>query len=168
MSGRWGAGSERGMPPKRKHRNFGPLHCVGFLILTLVAGGLIAKFIPDHKTSFEHLMELVSLTKFGRVAIFLVAVVSAPFEEEVIYRGVLFPSLQNKFGVTWAIVIVSLLFGGVHVPQYLPSYQAITMIMTLSVGLTVVRAYSKSILPTVVIHVLFNGLQLLLSFLLPR
>jgi len=138
------------------HPYFKWFHCVCFVLLMIGFALLVAKFIPNRQTPFDHLLKLVMAAKLGRVALFLAVVGSAPFQEEVIYRGVLFPGLQGKFGTIWAVVIVSLIFGGVHIPQYWPSYQTITVIMTLSVGLTLVRAYTKSILPTFVIHLLFN------------
>jgi membrane protease YdiL (CAAX protease family) len=146
------------------HPHFGPIHVVVSVVLMFAIGILIARFVPDHPTPFQHLMELITSNRMGRVALFAAVVISAPFEEEVIYRGVLYPALQNKFGMTWAIIIVSMIFGGVHIPQYWPSYQSITFIMTLSIGLTMVRAYTKSILPTFAIHLLFNLTEMLLSF----
>src|SRR5882724_4106159 len=148
------------------HRRFGPVHVVIFIILMYGIGAVLSKFIPDHPNQFDHLMKLVTATKVGKAVLFLVVVVSAPFQEEVIYRGVLFPGLQGKFGTVWSVIIVSLIFGGVHIPQYWPSYQTIAFLMTLSIGLTTVRAYTKSILPTFVIHLLFNGAQVVLNFTL--
>jgi membrane protease YdiL (CAAX protease family) len=89
---------------------------------------------------------------------------SAPLVEEVVYRGALFTPLEKKFGTVWAIVIVASLFAGVHVQQYWPSFLTIGEIMTLSIILTCIRAFTRSLLPCVAVHFLFNGIQVALPY----
>jgi membrane protease YdiL (CAAX protease family) len=66
-----------------------------------------------------------------------------------------------------AVVIVSLLFAGVHVLQYFNNPGVIAVITILSVSLTVVRARTRSLLPSYVIHLVFNSLQAILLILQP-
>jgi membrane protease YdiL (CAAX protease family) len=47
----------------------------------------------------------------------------------------------------------------VHVPQYWGSYAVITTVALLSLFLTIIRAYSGRLLPSIVIHTIFNGIQ---------
>jgi len=70
-------------------------------------------------------------------------------------------------GLGWAIGIVSALFAGVHVLQYHNNIGVILVITLLSVTLTVIRAWTGRLLPTVVIHLIFNGIQSLVLVIEP-
>ncbi len=58
-----------------------------------------------------------------------------------------------------AVIEVSLLFALIHVPQYKDSLGVITAIMIMSVGITVVRAVTGRLLPCIILHFVFNGIQ---------
>jgi len=114
------------------------------------------------------------LIKGSRVAVYLVAALAtftAPLVEEVVYRGVLYSAFQQKFGFTIAVVIVTLLFTIVHVPQYslnnVPDYASIITLLFLSLALTLVRATTGNLLPCIILHTIFNGLQSIFLVLEP-
>jgi membrane protease YdiL (CAAX protease family) len=122
---------------------------VGFAFLvTLIYG--------ERKTDLDLLIESSNYT---RVAMAFMAVATAPLVEEVIYRGVLYGALEKAAGVGIAIALVSLLFAGVHVYQYRNNVAVILVITLLSVVLTVARAYTGKMLPSFIIHFVFNGIQ---------
>jgi membrane protease YdiL (CAAX protease family) len=122
---------------------------VGFAFLvTLIYG--------ERKTDLDLLIESSNYT---RVAMAFMAVATAPLVEEVIYRGVLYGALEKAAGVGIAIALVSLLFAGVHVYQYRNNVAVILVITLLSIVLTVARAYSGKMLPSFIIHFVFNGIQ---------
>ena len=87
------------------------------------------------------------------------ATFTAPIVEEIVFRGTLYSALRRLFGSGWAVSVVFLLFALIHVPQYLPSYGVIATILLLSLVLTLVRARTGRLLPCVVIHTVFNGIQ---------
>ncbi len=62
-------------------------------------------------------------------------------------------------GVITAIFVVTILFAGVHVLQYWGSPGTIILITILSLALTLVRATSKNLLPCIILHFIFNGMQ---------
>ncbi|HKU75528.1 MAG TPA: CPBP family intramembrane glutamic endopeptidase, partial [Pyrinomonadaceae bacterium] len=80
-------------------------------------------------------------------------------------RGLLYKALEKAGGVAVAIVIVSLLFAGVHVFQYRNNVAVIAVITLLSITLTVTRAVSGKVLPAFIIHLVFNGIQSVLIVL---
>jgi membrane protease YdiL (CAAX protease family) len=84
------------------------------------------------------------------------AVLTAPWVEEFVYRGVLFSALISRAGVRWTVIIVTALFALVHFPQYWGAWSALAGITVLSLTLTIVRAKMKSIFPCIAIHFLFN------------
>ncbi|HNG96166.1 MAG TPA: CPBP family intramembrane metalloprotease, partial [Acidobacteriota bacterium] len=65
--------------------------------------------------------------------------------------------LRSRFSQWTTIGIVSFLFLLVHVPQYWGGWSGLILLGTLSLALTVIRAETKSILPGVYIHTLFNA-----------
>ena len=96
------------------------------------------------------------------------AVLTAPFVEELIYRGILYSPLQRSVGPPLAIVIVTLLFAAVHFPQYWGTPSTIVLLTLLSLILTVIRAKTGSLLPCVILHTVFNAIQSLLMILSPE
>lgn len=110
---------------------------------------------PD-STPFDQILRMSFAT---RVAVGIFAVVSAPFVEEVVYRGVFYPALARRVGRVAAIVVVSAVFLAVHVDQYAGAVAYLLPLALLSVTLTSLRAYSRSLLPSFALHLLFNSVQ---------
>ncbi|HYP27076.1 MAG TPA: CPBP family intramembrane glutamic endopeptidase [Blastocatellia bacterium] len=108
---------------------------------------------PPEETAFD---KLLKISPSVRIAVALMAVLSAPIVEEVVYRGVLFAGLVKKLGGVPTIIVVTLLFAGVHFPQYLESLQGIIGLTFLSLVITIVRAQTRSIFPCILIHLIYN------------
>jgi membrane protease YdiL (CAAX protease family) len=143
-------------------------HAVGLTIVFYAFGYLMTWSFGHVENDFE------KLVKSSRTAVYLVAILAtftAPLVEEVVYRGVLYSAFQRKFGFTLAVIVVTLLFTLVHVPQYslnnVPDYASVTTLLFLSLALTLVRAKTGNLLPCIVLHTIFNGLQSLLLVLEP-
>lgn len=138
------------------------------LISILVALGLyglawgVTTIWGGSKTELDLLIES---SMYTRVATALVAVATAPLVEEVIYRGVIYPAVEKVTGTGFAIAVVSLLFAGVHVWQYRNNLGVILVITALSFTLTAARAVSGKVLPSFIIHLVFNGIQSVLIVL---
>jgi membrane protease YdiL (CAAX protease family) len=129
---------------------------IALAVALLVVGGLIGYFAGQQQTSID-LMILRSPP--ARYAIAILATLTAPLVEELTYRGVIYPALARRMGIILAVITTTLLFAMVHVPQYWGSYAVITTVALLSLFLTVIRAYSGRLLPSIVIHTIFNGIQ---------
>jgi membrane protease YdiL (CAAX protease family) len=130
-------------------------------VLFFVAVG-ITKLYGEHKTDLDLLIESSIYT---RVAVAFVAVFTAPLAEELIYRGLLYRALERAAGMGVAIVLVSLLFAGVHVFQYRNNIAVILSINLLSITVTLARANSGKVLPAFIMHLVFNGIQSILIVL---
>lgn len=121
---------------------------------------LVGFYFPEQEN------DLIRMLKSSRSAVYIVAFVAtftAPFVEEVVYRGVLYSAFQRALGVPAAFLLVTFLFAVVHVPQYYPSYSTIFLLTILSFTLTAVRVKTNNLLPCIILHTVFNGIQ---SFLL--
>ncbi|MGH9931037.1 MAG: lysostaphin resistance A-like protein [Pyrinomonadaceae bacterium] len=127
--------------------------------LFVVATALAHLLGAEKPTQLE---QLINSSTAARYAIAALAVFTAPFVEEFVYRGVLYSALQRAVGVNAAVVFVLGLFTLIHVPQYWPNVGVISAVALLSIVLTIVRAYSGRLLPCIVIHMSFNAVQAVL------
>jgi membrane protease YdiL (CAAX protease family) len=158
-------------------------------ILLFGVGSVLARLIGAEKPT--QLEQMINSSLAARYAISFLAVFTAPFVEEFIYRGVLYAALRktvgeyvgflltlvsgvkldqdtrDKLGMSGAVVLVLALFTIIHVPQYWPNLGVIAAVALLSIVLTLVRAYSGRLLPCIAIHLVFNGVQGLLLILEP-
>nr|ADC36085.1 hypothetical protein [uncultured bacterium 164] len=132
----------------------------GFMVL---ASG-VNTYFPEQEN------ELLRMLQSSRAAVYIVAFIAtftAPVVEEVVYRGVLYSAFQRRFGILASFVFVTFLFAIVHVPQYYPSYSTIFLLFLLSLTLTSVRVKTGNLLPCIILHTLFNGLQSAMLILEP-
>ncbi|MFN2529657.1 MAG: lysostaphin resistance A-like protein [Pyrinomonadaceae bacterium] len=136
----------------------------GLALLLLGIGGLITTYFGGPKTQLDQLIES---SVQARVATALLAVATGPFIEEVIYRGMLYPAIERVMGMAWAVAIVSIMFTGVHVLQYYNNLGVISVIALLSLTLTAVRAFTRSLIPSFLIHLIFNGVQSIILLVQP-
>lgn len=114
--------------------------------------------------------DLLRILKSSRYVVYLVAFLAtftAPLVEEVVYRGVMYSAFQRTFNSKIAVILVTFLFAVIHVPQYYPDVVAISVICALSLVLTLIRAYTKNLLPCIALHFVFNGVQSLFLVLQP-
>lgn len=148
--------------------NFRPamviLACTGLAICLLAVGGVVTHFWGGGKTQLDLLVESSIPARFATA---FVAVFTAPLVEELIYRGALYSAIERTLGTVIAVIVVSLLFAGVHVFQYYENIAVIAVITLLSVTLTLTRAYTGKVLPSFIIHLVFNGIQSIIIALLP-
>lgn len=139
-----------------------------YIILVVVGFYALAGVLTWQFGEQEH--ELTKILKSSRNAVYFVAFMAtftAPLVEETIYRGILYSAFQRTFGIPLAVVAVTALFAGVHFLQYWNSPVALLMVTLLSLALTLVRVKSNNLLPCIVLHTIFNGVQALLLIFEP-
>ena len=124
-------------------------------VLFALANGVGKLLGADKPTQLE---QLINSSLAARYTIAVLAVLTAPFVEEFIYRGILYAALQRVVGTVGAAVAVLGLFTLIHVPQYWPNFGVIAAIGLLSLTLTIIRAYTGRLLPCIIIHLVFNGI----------
>jgi len=169
-------------------RRFRLLSCIGLGVLLFIVASVIAQLLgAETPTQLE---QVVNSSYAARIAISFLAVGTAPFVEEFVYRGVLYsalrrgvaklgawvlslfslqlePESKERVGVVGAVVLVLALFTLIHVPQYWPNLGVIAAVGILSLVLTVVRAYTGKLLPCIAIHLVFNGIQAVILLVEP-
>ncbi len=126
------------------------------LITFFIVATIVTYFIPEGDN------ELLKILRSSRMAVFAVVILAtftAPLVEEVVYRGILYSAFQRSVGITGAVVIVTFMFAAVHVPQYWGSPGTILLICLLSLLLTLIRVKTDNLLPCIIMHTIFNGIQ---------
>ncbi len=66
------------------------------------------------------------------------------------------------------MLVVTLLFAIVHVPQYWGSPATIVLICILSLVLTLIRVQTGNLLPCIIMHTIFNGIQSVVLLIQPE
>ena len=144
---------------------FEGLGFAGLGVALFIVGVTLARLLgADKPTQLE---QLINSSTGARYAIAALAVFTAPFVEEFVYRGVLYSALQRTIGVNGAVFFVLGLFTLIHVPQYWPNIGVISAVALLSIVLTIIRAYTGRLLPCIIIHMSFNAVQAVLLIVEP-
>lgn len=146
------------------HPQFKWVHAVALAVLMYGLGIFLSKVLPHTETDVEKILKLGTLI---RVMVAVLAVATAPLVEEVVYRGVVYSAVERIGGKAAAIAVATFIFALVHVPQYWGSVAAITVIVSLSLVLTLLRAWTGSLLPCVATHMIYNGVQAVILLVAP-
>jgi len=141
-------------------KRIGLKESIGIGVVLFILSSVVAHLLGGDKPTT--LDAIINSSPASRYMLLFLATFTAPFAEEFIYRGLLYASLQRLIGKVGAVVIVLAMFTLVHVPQYLPNWGVIAAVGLLSIALTIVRAASGRLLPCIVIHFVFNGIQSIL------
>ncbi len=145
-------------------RGFTLWRCAALAVVLLITCFSIIRFLPSPETDIDR---IIASSRAAALATAFFATFTAPFVEEVVYRGVLYSALQRAMSKRWAVAIVILIFAAIHVPQYWPNFGVIGTILVLSFVLTNLRARTGQLLPCFVVHLVFNGIQSILIVLNP-
>jgi membrane protease YdiL (CAAX protease family) len=131
-------------------------HYLLILVGIFALSAVIMGFYPEADN------DLLRIVRSSRLAVFVLAALAtftAPLVEEVVYRGILYSAFQRAFGVGAAVAVVTALFALVHFPQYWPSYSTLFLLTLLSLVLTMIRVKTQNLLPCIILHTIFNGIQ---------
>jgi uncharacterized protein len=126
----------------------------------LFALGTLQSLLPMPKdTPFEHLFDRPR----DAYLLAIIAVSIGPLMEELFFRGFMYPVLARRMGVAWGIVLTALPFGLIHLPQYGWAWGAALVIVAVGVVCGVVRAATRSVGASFLVHVGYNGTQMVIA-----
>lgn len=119
--------------------------------------GLIAQALHiDIQTNVDALLKQAQNEPWTILATLLVAIIVAPFCEEIFFRGLLFQGMRLRLSVWAAIVLSALLFGIAHGdPGSLP------LLVVIGLMLAALRWRTRSLWPGMLLHMLNNALAAL-------
>ena len=133
-------------------------------LLLFLATLFLVGFLGGQKTDLDRILDS---SRAAAVTLAVLAVVTAPLVEEMVYRGLLYSAFQRVIGRWAAVVLITSMFAGLHVIQYWPNAGAISSITLLSLILTLIRARTGRLLPCFVVHLVFNGIQSIIIVIEP-
>jgi len=138
-----------------------------FAYLGFIAGGIVLSFtIQLASSAFAANSKLPIETFFQdrRTAILLMmtSILIAPIVEETIFRGYIYPVVARSFGVTTSVIATGVLFGALHAWQLWGGWWQIALLIIVGVIFTYVRAVSRTVVASYLLHVSYN---FLLSFM---
>ena len=96
------------------------------------------------------------------VLAFIMLVIIAPVAEEILFRGYLLGKLRQHVATWLAILVTSILFAVVH-----GAWNVGVDVFALSIILCLLRIISKSLWPSILLHMLKNGVAFYFLFINP-
>jgi membrane protease YdiL (CAAX protease family) len=86
----------------------------------------------------------------------VLAVLMAPFVEETIFRGYIYPVVARSFGRGVGVVATGTLFGLLHAAQLWGGWTEIGLLICVGVVFTYARAVKQTVLASYLLHVSYN------------
>ncbi len=136
--------------------------CIFGGITLAMSVGFISHFIGQ-KTNLP--IQDLFHTRANIIWLMIFGIAFAPFFEETIFRGYLYPVFARKWGVPAGIIITGVLFGAMHAAQLWGGWLEITMLILVGIILTAVRAAARSVLASYLVHVSYNSFLFLGFFI---
>lgn len=144
--------------------NFGVVTSTVIALSLLLLAWITSSVFGGKETDLDRILQS---SRAAALVLAVLAVATAPLVEELVYRGLLYSALQRALGRAFAVIVVTAMFAGLHIWQYRQNLGAILSISMLSLALTIVRAYTRRLLPCYTIHLVFNGVQSMIIVLYP-
>jgi len=148
-----------------------PLLAVGIgltlLLITIQTflAGPVETFAPLNSPAHPIVLELANGGLLMKLQVLLLASVAAPLVEETMFRGVLYRHLRDAsahLGLTVSVLlsgtINAFLFAAIH-PQ---GWVAIPALMALAYSFLLLREWRGSLIPSMIVHGISNGLVMLM------
>ncbi len=128
------------------------------LLISLIMNSLI-----ENQNGSNPLLEIVlnNNNYLSFILLFVTTTLLAPLFEEIIFRGILLPTLSRDFGIILGIIVSAFIFALAHL-----SLGEMPPLFVLGIGLGITRIASGSLLSSIIMHSLWNGLTFLNLFLL--
>jgi len=132
---------------------------LGIGVTMLFALNILENFLPMPKAvPFDQFFQRPMDAYFTSIF----AITLGPLMEELFFRGFLYPVLERRLGVVWGVLLTALPFGLMHAFQYGNAWSAVLVIFIVGIVLTIVRAVTKSVGASFLVHVGYNGTLMVL------
>jgi membrane protease YdiL (CAAX protease family) len=132
----------------------------GLGLVSLVFSSLVQKWVPKSLPIDEMFQSTASAYMLAAFAVLV-----APVVEEIFFRGFLYPALARKTGPVVAIALTAVAFALIHEGQLAHAWLPLLWLSVVGAVLTTVRAATKSVATTVLIHMGYNGILMLLDYI---
>jgi membrane protease YdiL (CAAX protease family) len=135
----------------------------------LVAAGFLLSIVVQFASDISRPKAKLPIEAFfqdRRSALLLMAVsvVLAPFLEETIFRGYIYPALARSSGMATSVIATGTLFGLMHAPQLWGGWFQIALLVFVGILFTYARAATRTVVTSYLLHLSYNSF-LFLAFL---
>ena len=129
-------------------------------IFSEIVSSLLQKWIPKSLP----IDELFRDTRSAYMLSFL-GILVAPVVEELFFRGFLYPVLARATGVITGVLLTAAAFAAIHAGQLAQAWIPVMVIFGVGLALTIVRARTRSVSTTVLMHMSYNATILGMVFI---
>lgn len=137
------------------------LLCVAAGVGLAVIVGIASAFV---ETNARVPMEELFQSRVNVLWLMGYGILFAPFWEETMFRGFIYPVLARKWGVRFGILVTGLLFGAMHAAQLWGGWGQIALLTFVGIVLTWVRARSGTVVASFLVHLTYNTILFSLFF----
>lgn len=137
--------------PRRQAAALALVGGVGLALASGIFESLLHKWVPKTLPIDELFRDRNSAYLFS-----FFGVLVAPFIEEIFFRGFLYPVLAKKLEPGTAIVLTAAAFAVIHQQQLAHAWVPLLWLFVVGLILTYVRARTKSVATSVLIHISYN------------
>jgi uncharacterized protein len=130
------------------------------ILMCIIGGGLLALMVgilsPLVETNVHVPMEDLFQTRANVLWLMAYGILFAPFWEETMFRGFIYPVLARQWGVRGGILATGLLFGAMHAAQLWGGWGQIVLLTFVGIVLTWVRARTGTVAASFLVHFTYN------------
>ncbi|HEX2054399.1 MAG TPA: CPBP family intramembrane glutamic endopeptidase [Actinomycetota bacterium] len=134
-------------------------------VLALVLGYGVDIVFPPKDDVQGPLIEAASAPGWQRIVFVILAIVLAPVVEEFLFRGVLFTGMSRSWGKWPAAVIVTIMFGLLHLADIAGYWPALGVITMVGAAMLAARIRTGSLVPPIAMHAAYNAVQVIVLYL---
>lgn len=128
-----------------------------YMIATIPVIMFVVRFFPQMMDDVRERLEFGSLLPLNNLLLTAILLTFVAIHEELVFRGLMLPLLRRLVSSWWlAVVISSLIFGGLHFAQ---GVTGVIQVTGLGVIFSVAFLQSRSLLAVIFAHFAFNFLQ---------
>ena len=124
---------------------------IGCSVVLLILSGILSQIFPDYKNVAAQLQS--ASNSWSQL---ILAIVLIPIYEEIFFRRVIFGYLREKYNLIGAVIGQALVFGLAHGNIVQGIYTFI-----LGIALALIYVYSESLVGSIIVHIIFNLLGIL-------
>jgi uncharacterized protein len=127
---------------------------------TYIVLAMLGSLLPMPKdTPFDKLFQ----NRRDAYLLAIIATTLGPLMEELFFRGFLYPVVARRWGAGWGVVLSALPFALMHMQQYGYSWGILVLIFGVGLVCGIVRAVTGSVAASFLVHVGYNGAQMLIA-----
>jgi hypothetical protein len=136
----------------------------------LIVGGVVLSMMVQFSSGLFRPKSALPIETFfqdrgSALLLMMISVLIAPVLEETIFRGFIYPVIARSLGIAASVVITGIIFGLLHAAQLWGGWLQIGLLVIVGIIFTYVRAVTKTVIASYVLHVSYNS-YLFLIFLI--